>query len=89
MTASLVRTLRQAGLVPAFAVSLSALSSTQSFAFSAEDVHRRRFRLCSCEIPNIPKMSACMVKHRADLSAGCRTVKDRALAEPSSKIAAQ
>ena len=36
MTASLIRTQRQAGLVLAFAVSPSALSSTQSFAFSAE-----------------------------------------------------
>jgi hypothetical protein len=36
MTAYLAKTLRQAGLVLAFAVSLSALSSTVGFAFSAE-----------------------------------------------------
>jgi hypothetical protein len=48
------------------------------------------FRLCSSEIPNIPKITACMFKHRADLSTGCRTVMDRDLAaQKSSKVAAQ
>jgi hypothetical protein len=47
------------------------------------------FRLCSSEIPNIPKITACMVKHRAELSAGCRTVMDKGLAERSSKVAAE
>jgi hypothetical protein len=92
MTASFSRTLRQAGLVLAFAVSLSALSSTASFAFSAEAQQMctgDAFRLCSSEIPNIPKITACMVKHRAELSAGCRTVMDKGLAERSSKVAAE
>jgi hypothetical protein len=65
MTASLTRTLRQAGLVLAFAVSLSVLSSTQSFAFSAEAQEMctgDAFRLCSSEIPNISKITACMMK---------------------------
>ena len=39
------------------------------------------FRLCSSEIPNIPRITACMYKHRADLSTGCRTVMDRDLAQ--------
>jgi hypothetical protein len=92
MTASLTRTLRQAGLVLAFAVSLSVLSSTQSFAFSAEAQEMctgDAFRLCSSEIPSISKITACMMKHRTDLSAGCRTVMDRDLAQKSSKVAAQ
>jgi hypothetical protein len=92
MTASLTRIFRQAGLVLAFAVSLSALSPTRSFAFSAEAQQMctgDAFRLCSSEIPNIPKITACMVKHRADLSAGCRTVVDRDLALKSSKVAAE
>jgi hypothetical protein len=38
------------------------------------------FRLCSSEIPNIPKITACMYKHRSELSAGCRAVMDRDLA---------
>jgi hypothetical protein len=92
MTASLSRTLRQAGLVLAFAISLSALSSTSSLAFSAEAqamCTSDAFRLCSSEIPNIPKITACMVKHRAELSAGCRTVMDKGLAEQPNKVAAQ
>ena len=92
MTASFTRTIRQAGLVLAFAVSLSALSSTSSFAFSAEAQQMctgDAFRLCSSEIPNIPRITACMMKHRTDLSTGCRTVMDRDLAQKSSKVAAE
>jgi hypothetical protein len=82
MTASFTRRLRQAGLPLAFAVALSALSSQPSLAFSAEAQQMctgDAFRLCGSEIPNIPKITACMVKHRADLSTGCRSVMDRDL----------
>ncbi len=92
MTASFTRTLRRTGLVLAIAASVSALSSTSGFAFSAEAQQMctgDAFRLCSSEIPNIPKITACMFKHRAELSAGCRTVMDRDLAQKSSKVAAQ
>jgi hypothetical protein len=91
MTASLTSTLRQAGLVLAV-VSVAALSSTPSFAFSEEAQQMctsDAFRLCSSEIPNIPKITACMMKHRADLSTGCRMVMDRDQAQKSSKVAAQ
>jgi hypothetical protein len=92
MTAYHTRTLRQAGLVMAFTVTLSTLASTSSFAFSAEAQQMctgDAFRLCSSDIPNIPKITACMMKHRNDLSAGCRTVMDRDLAQRSSKVAAE
>ena len=93
MTTYLARTIRQAGLALAFAVACSALSSTSSFAFSAEAQQMctgDAFRLCSSEIPDIPKITACMYKRRADLSTGCRTVMDRDLAASrSSKVAAQ
>jgi len=92
MTASLTRTLRQTALVLAVAASFSALSSTSSFAFSAEAQQMctsDAFRLCSSEIPNIPKITACMIKHRSDLSTGCREVMDRELTQKSSKVAAQ
>jgi len=45
------------------------------------------FRLCAAEIPDIPKITACMVKHCADLSAGCRAVMDREMAQRSSTVA--
>ena len=91
MTAFLTKTIRRASLVLAFAVSFSTLS-TQSFAFSAEAQQMctsDAFRLCSAEIPNIPKITACMIKHRSDLSGGCRAAMDRDLAAQSRKVAAQ
>ncbi len=92
MTASFTKTIRQAGLVLGFAVSFSALS-TQSFAFSSEARQMctgDAMRLCSSEIPNIPAITACMYKKKAQLSSGCRTVMDRDLAaQRSSKVAAQ
>jgi hypothetical protein len=90
MTASFTRTLRQAGLVLAFATSFSALASTSSFAFSAEAQQMctgDAFRLCSSEIPNIDRITACMFKHKAELSSGCRTVMDHDLAAKQSKVA--
>lgn len=80
MTASFSRTLRKAGLVLAFAVPLSTLSATSGFAYTLEEQQMctgDAFRLCSSEIPNIPKIAACMVKHRAELSSGCRSVMDK------------
>ena len=92
MTASFTRTIRQAGLVLGLAVSLSALS-TSGFAFSSEARQMctgDAFRLCSSEIPNIPAITACMYKNKAQLSTGCRTVMDRDLAaQRSSKVAAK
>jgi hypothetical protein len=91
MTASFLRTLRQAGLVLAGAASFSLLSSGASFAFSTEAQQMctgDAFRLCSSEIPDIPRITACMFKHRADLSTGCRTVMDRDLANQP-KVAAK
>jgi hypothetical protein len=90
MTASFTRTLRQATLVLGLVASVSALSSSASFAFSAEAQQMctgDAFRLCSSEIPNIPAITACMLKHRTELSSGCRTVMDRDLAAKSGKVA--
>ena len=91
MTAYLTRTIRQAAVVAAFAASF-ALSSTSSFAFSAEAQQMctgDAFRLCSSEIPNIPAITACMVKNRTNLSTGCRAVMDRDFAAQSGKVAAK
>lgn len=92
MTASFPSTLHKAALVAAFAISFSTLSSSSSFAFSAEAQQMctgDAFRLCSSEIPNIPAITACMFKHRAQLSTGCRTVMDRDLAAQQPKLAAK
>ena len=77
----------------AFAVAFAVLSSSQSFAFSAEVQQMctgDAFRLCSSEIPNVPKITACMFRHKAELSTGCRTVMERDLAaQASNKVAAK
>jgi hypothetical protein len=68
------------------------MSPTSSFAFSAEAQQMctgDAFRLCASEIPNIPAITACMVKQRANLSAGCRAVMDRDMAQQSNKVAAR
>lgn len=93
MTTTFTSTVRQISIALVFAASFSAVSSTSSFAFSAEAQSMctgDAFRLCSSEIPNIPKITACMFKHRADLSTGCRTVMDRDMAaQKSGKLASQ
>jgi hypothetical protein len=34
-------------------------------------------RLCSHEIPNVQRITACMVRNRAHVSPGCRAVMER------------
>jgi hypothetical protein len=92
MTAFFACTVRKVSLALAFAASCSVISSTESFAFSAEAQQMcsgDAFRLCSSEIPNIPKITACMIKQRANLSSGCRVVLERDLAAKAHTIAAQ
>ena len=92
MTALFTSTARKIALALAFAASLSAISSTASYAFSSEAQQQctgDAFRLCSSEIPNISKITACMIKHRTDLSVGCRGVMDKELAQKNGKLAAQ
>ncbi|MGY4510651.1 hypothetical protein ACVIN2_004105 [Bradyrhizobium sp. USDA 3650] len=81
---SLSSKIRDTSLALGFAAILSIASTGSSFAFSSEAQQQctgDAFRLCSSEIPNIPKITACMMKHRSDLSAGCRAVMDKDLAK--------
>ena len=92
MTAFFTNTVRKAGLALVLAASFSAVASTSGFAFSAEAQQMctgDAFRLCGSEIPNISKITACMMKQRANLSSGCRAVMDRDLAAQAGKIAAR
>lgn len=92
MTAVFFSTVRKVSLVLALTTSFAAASSTASLAYSSEAQQMctgDAFRLCSSEIPNIPKITACMIKRRSELSAGCRTVMDRDLAAQKGKLAAQ
>jgi hypothetical protein len=93
MTTFRSRAIRRAGLALTFAISVSALSSNSGFAFTVEAQQMcsgDAFRLCSSEIPNIPRITACMVRHKSDLSPGCRAVMDREAAQRrASKLAVE
>ena len=70
---SLTAKIRDTSLALGIAAILSIVSTSSSFAFSAEAQQMctgDAFRLCSSEIPDIPKITACMIKHRSDLSTG-------------------
>lgn len=70
---------RRIGFAIAFAASTLTLS-TGSHAYSAEAQQmctNDAFRLCSSEIPSIPRITACMIQHKSELSPGCRAVMDR------------
>ncbi len=56
--------LAAASLLPATA---SAYTAEQQQACTGD-----AFRFCSAEIPNIDRITACMVRHRAELSPACR-----------------
>ncbi|MGJ4908849.1 hypothetical protein ACQR0Y_02765 [Bradyrhizobium oligotrophicum] len=82
--------LMKAALTVVGLAAVSTLSSTASFAFSAEAQQMctgDAFRLCSSEIPNIPAITACMIKNRSSLSSGCRVVLDRELSRRNGKVA--
>jgi hypothetical protein len=88
---TMTKTIRNAGLTIAFVAFLFA-SPTASYAFSPEAQQMctgDAFRLCSSEIPNIDRVTACMMQRRTSLSTGCRTVMDRDLAQQSRKVSAQ
>ena len=67
-------------LLFAIASAATAISVTPSLAFSSEAQQMctgDAMRLCGHEVPNVQRITACMVKQRANLSPGCRAVMDR------------
>jgi hypothetical protein len=73
------RTIRVA-LFSAVAAAVTALSASPGPA-SASDAQQMctgdALRLCGHEIPNVQRITACMHRQRANVSAGCRAVMDR------------
>ena len=64
------------------------LTTTPGFAFSQEAQQMcsgDAMRLCSNEIPDIPRITACMVRKRHQVSAGCRAVMDKEAAAASAR----
>ena len=70
----------RAALLFAIAVAAVALAAHPGLAFSSEAQQMctgDAMRLCGHEVPNVQRITACMVKQRANLSPGCRAVMDR------------
>jgi hypothetical protein len=57
-----------------------ALQTTPGLAFSPEAQQMcsdDAMRLCASEVPDIPRITACMVRNKSKVSPGCRAVMDR------------
>lgn len=64
----------------AVAVTGLALQTSPGLAFTQEAQQMcsgDAMRLCSSEIPDIPRITACMVRNKSQVSPGCRAVMDR------------
>ena len=62
------------------AVAATALSACPSLALASEAQQMcsgDAMRLCGHEVPNVQRITACMVRQRTNLSPGCRAVMDR------------
>jgi hypothetical protein len=80
MTATRISTIRKIGLTLGLALSISTAATLSSFAFSSKARQMctgDAFRLCSSEIPNIARITACMRRNKANVSPGCRAVMDQ------------
>jgi hypothetical protein len=60
------------------AIATAALSASPSLSSEAQQMCTGdALRLCGHEVPNVQRITACMVKNRAHVSPGCRAVMDR------------
>jgi len=66
-------------LLFAIACAATALSARPTLAFSEAQqmCTGDAMRLCGHEVPNVQRITACMVRNRAHVSPGCRAVMDR------------
>ena len=83
--------LRQAGLMLAIACTVS-LSSRPNFAVSVAAEGKALcsadvYRLCAGDIPNLSKITSCMLAKKAQLSAPCRAYMEKQIAARSGKVA--
>jgi hypothetical protein len=78
-------------LLFAIAFAATAFSARPSLAFSEAQqmCTGDAMRFCGHEVPNVQRITACMVRHRAQLSPGCRAVMEREGAARRRAAAAQ
>jgi hypothetical protein len=80
MAATRISTTRKIGLTLGLALSISTMAPLSSFAFSSKERQMctgDAFRLCSSEIPSIARITACMLRNKANVSPGCRAMMDQ------------
>jgi len=79
-TQTIASLLKTTASLLAVATTAIALQTSPGLAFSSEAQQMctgDAMRLCSSEIPDIPRVRACMVRNKAQVSPGCRAVMDR------------
>jgi hypothetical protein len=84
-------TTRQLALTLAIAISGIGLSASPGLTYSSEAQQMctgDAMRLCSSEIPDVGRITACMIRKRSQLSAGCRAVLEREAAARRGRRAA-
>ncbi|QPF91979.1 hypothetical protein [Bradyrhizobium commune] len=89
MTKSFSAKVRDTSLALGFAAIVSIISTSSSFAFSEQvkqACYSDAFRLCSSEIPNVQRTTACMMKRKSELSSGCRAAVEQDLGGASGKV---
>lgn len=89
---TIVSLLKTTASLLAFAATAIAFQTSPGLAFSSEAQQMctgDAMRLCSSEIPDIPRIRACMVRNKAQVSPGCRAVMDREHAARKREAAAQ
>lgn len=80
MTRTIASFFKTTASLLAFAATAIVIQTSPGLAFSSEAQQMcsgDAMRLCSSEIPDIPRIKACMVRNRAHVSPGCRAVMDR------------
>ena len=84
-------TTRQLTLACAIAIGAIGLPASPGLAFSSEAQQMctgDAMRLCSSEIPDVSRITACMIRKRSQVSAGCRAVMEREAAARRARRAA-
>lgn len=80
MTHTIASLFKTTASLLAFATTAIFIQTSPGLAFSSEAQQMctgDAMRLCSSEIPDISRITACMVRNRAHVSSGCRAVMER------------
>jgi hypothetical protein len=77
----------QFAMLAVIAAATTAVAAMPGFAYTQEAQQMcsgDAMRLCSAEIPDIPRITACMARNKHRVSPGCRAVMDKEAAAAAS-----